>query len=248
MNISEIQSIHKGSMAFVVGSGPSIHYQNINPLSDYITIAINASIAKISNADYFLSDDEDIINWSYYNQILAKNNTKCFFYIRKLKNLTKMIPEERIIWFDHKTWYNPITGEKPKDGLFMTDDASLPIIGARNSLASAIHIAYIMKCNPIVILGADCCLDNGKKYYWQFDNEPKVYRTDGKSLFYRATGKINNKVVDNHTKEFLSYWNELAEQTKKQNINIINASGGIMESFPRMTLEEILKKYGNNRK
>jgi len=196
---------------------------------------------KFPNADYFLSDDEDIVRHGYAYDELMKSNIICLFYRKKLEGLTNLIPKERTIWFDHKTWYNPSTKEKPVDGLVMTKDANLPVIGARNSLASAVHFAYIIGAKKIVILGADCCYDGNKKYYWEYDGEKKDKRLDKKQGLFFPKRKIKDVIVDISTIDFMAYWRELAEQAKKQNIDIINASGGIMDAFPRMKIEDILK-------
>jgi len=241
MKIKDLENKHKDEIIFVIGSGPSLHFVNPDLINDYTKICVNASIMKFSGADYFLSDDEDIVFHSFFQKDLLLSSAICLFYRKKLEGLTNLIPKERTIFFDHKLWYNPATKEKPTEGLVMTKDANLPVIGARNSLASAVHFAYIMGAKKIVILGADCCYDGNKKYFWEYDGEKKVKRLDNRAGLFFPKRKINNVVVDTSTIDFMAYWRELAEQAKKQNIDIINASGGIMDAFPREKIEDILK-------
>ena len=124
-----------------------------------------------------------------------------------------------------------------------------PIIGARTSAGSAVHLAYVMGCDPIVLLGCDCCFEGMNRYFWQFEGEEKCYRLNGEKVFsIPNAGVINGKPLDSHSKDFLHYWRAVAEQAKKQGINIISASGGLLDAFPQMTLKEVLEKYGNRKR
>ena len=128
----------------------------------------------------------------------------------------------------------------------MTKDAQKPIIGARTSTGTAIHLAYIMGFDPIVLIGNDCCHYQRKRYFWQFPGEKKAYRVDGMPIVFVADrGKMGNKSIDKHSVDFMQYFNALSKQCKKQNINIIDASGefGLLKCFDKMELEDILDDY-----
>ena len=65
--------------------------------------------------------------------------------------------------FDHKSWFSPEDKSYNLDGLKLTKQE--PIVGARVSMGSAVHLAFLMGCDPIVLLGNDCQLKNGKRYF-----------------------------------------------------------------------------------
>lgn len=247
--LSDLANKHENKLGFVVGAGPSLHYVDNEDLKPYVNIAVNASILRIWEfCDYFCTDDWDVANWQYWWKELA--NSKClkFFYEKKLKGKTKPIKDEEIVWFDHKLWFDPQTKTKPANGLVLTKDPKKPIIGARTSAGTAVHLLHILGCDPIVLLGMDSCFEGDKKYFWHHDGEPKTRRRKGRKDFTPNKGMLNGAPVDNHSLDFISYWNELAAQCEKQKVNVINASGGILEAFPRMPLQEVLNKYGDKKK
>lgn len=248
MNLKDIQNKHEGKLGFVIGAGPSLRNVDVEMLSGHVNISVNSSLPKVPFADYFVADDIGVKNWSYFKtDLVEKSNAVALLYKKKLKNHVSHIPTNRIIWFDHKWWYDPKNEKHNPDGLVMTKDAEAPIIGARTTAGSAVHLAYIMGCDPIVLLGCDCCYDGFKRYYWQFAGQPDCFRATGEKVFSIPNrGKYRGKFVDSHSMDFIEYWAALAKSASKQGIRVINASGGLLNSFPRATLEDVLNKYGDN--
>ena len=255
MKLKDLQNKHKEEMAFIIGAGPSLHYENVNLLKDYVTIAVNSSVLKVPFCDYFVSDDEGIARWNYYMEDLKHLNCLCLLYEDKLKKLSSHLSEERIIFFKHKIWYDAYKKKKYPEGLILTNDE--PIIGARTSTGTAIHIAYIMGCNPIVLLANDCCYSGTKRYYWQFENEKKV-RTVIKNNFsdFSFPSQVYEKHnMDQHCIDFLEYFNALEDSIEKQkrnglNIELVNIQKGAFRlkynNFD--SLEKVIEKYGGNKK
>ena len=123
-----------------------------------------------------------------------------------------------------------------------------PIVGARVSMGSAVHIAYIMGCDPIVLLGNDCCLKDGKRYFWQhLPKEQQPHRVKS----YKFSKRTQN--IGFNQKMIHSYWNDFAKYNKEhgvlgERVEIIDCSESSLSCFPKMTLQEILNKYGDRRK
>jgi hypothetical protein len=106
-----------------------------------------------------------------------------------------------------------------------------------------------MGCDPIILLGCDCCYEGMNRYYWQFEGEEKCFRLNGERVFsFPNAGIVNGKPLDSHSRDFLQYWQAVSRQANKQGINIISASGGLLDAFPRMTLEEVLEKFGDRKR
>ena len=70
--LSDFKDKHKGEIAFLLGGGPSLHDLDIDLIKDHVCIAVNSSIAKYPDSNFFISDDEDISRWTYYRDILKK--------------------------------------------------------------------------------------------------------------------------------------------------------------------------------
>ena len=249
IQIKDLQGIYKDKPIFCVGSGPSIHFIEKNLLlkiKNYPIICANSAILKFADLGcknlYFLSDDIAVKNWSYYKIELPKIDCTYLLFEDKLKDNIKHLDKNKVCLFKHKSWYSPEKNYYSPDGLVMTKNE--PIIGSRTSLGSIIHIAYIMGGNPI-LLGCDCCFHKNKRYFWQFEGEKKAYRLDGQQVFnYPNKGVKDGSPVDDHSLAFLEYWEALSKQLKKQNISVINCSGGILKCFNKMGLKEVLEKYG----
>jgi len=243
MHINELENIHKDKRCIILASGPSLHHLDIqNIKTDDIVIAINAGIVKYSKSQYFLSDDNDVQNWNYWDTILPQCEAKLLLYKDKPWQKISSIRYERIIWYKHKCWYDLFKNIYYDDGLELTKEAHLPIIGARNSSGSAIHFAYIMGCNPIILVGCDCCFKDDKKYFWQFEQEPIVKRLKNKDTIpINPIKKINynGKQIDTCFLEFVEYWNALSKQCDKYKIKIYDASDGALSCFEKMDIKNI---------
>ncbi len=230
----------------MAGAGPSLHFEKLDRIPDYVTFVVNSSVIKLKQADYFVSDDQGITDWDYFYKTLPHFKGISMLYEDKLRDHVDKLPPDRVCLFQHKLWFDMRTRTKNPDGLIMTSDPELPIIGARTSAGSAVHIAHLMGCSPIVLLGTDCCYVQEKNYFWQFPGEAKPHRLKGfncpvRRIFHRG------KLMDDHNKEFIDYWAAL----RKENpwCNIINASTqGLLDSFPKMTLSEVFSKYGHLKK
>ena len=231
-------------MAFVLGAGPSLRHVSNEDIKPHVTFTVNSSLLKMKDCDYFVSDDQHSQYWNYF-QIVAKES-QCIklLYKDKLEEASKLFNPQQVAFYRHKTWYDPNKKIKPKDGVKMTKDPYLPIIGARTSVGSAVHLAYIMGCDPIVLLGCDCCLQNNKRYFWEFNGYPKAFLMKKVSKpKSRIIKNINGKMIDNHGRDFLEYWKDFAESNK--NVNIINGSvESALEVFPKKEFKAIINEFG----
>lgn len=243
-NLEELRDKHKGQIGFAIGAGPSLHFRNLDLIKDKVTIAGNSGIVKATWCKYFIADDWDVSNWSYYHQDLLDSKCDILLYEENMKKYSSHLPEDRIYWFNHREGsYNKTTKKYTKESLKLTKD--FDIISARTVIGSAVHFLYIMGCNPIVLLGCDSSYSDNYRYFWQYDGEKKPHRLDGKPVFCKPSIRLGkDKVTDTHGFEFLQYWNQIAEAAKEVDLKIYNASQGVLECFEKASIEDILKKYG----
>jgi len=242
MKINDLKDKYKDKLCFIYGAGPSLYQIREEMLSDYVSITVNSGIIKQPNCDFFVSDDTGVNNWSYFKKIVPKSNCIKLLYRDKLEKHSKGL--DKVILYDHTWWFSPKDKKYNLDGLRLTKEE--PIIGARTSMGSAVHLAYIMGCNPIVLLGNDCCMKEGIRYFWQYHAYGfRPYRFGG-TTFSKKTQHIGFD-----SKAFVEYWEKLAEVNKElleDELKIIDCSESILECFEKLTIEEILKKYKNNKK
>lgn len=235
MEFDDLKDIHKDQLIFLYGAGPSLHFTDTDPLQEHLSIAVNSGIIKDKKCNYFLSDDLAIRNWSYYIDLLSLDCVKLLYKDKFEGHCSDL---SNVILFEHTWWYSPSTKEYNFDGLKLNRDG--PIIGSRTSMGSAVHMAYIMGCNPIVLLGNDCCLKDGKRYFWQYEGEEAPHRVKGHHF---SSGTQN---IGFDQKAFTEYWYYFTRENKDiigTEVDIIDGSDSSFDYLPKMTVEEILKKY-----
>lgn len=213
----------------MAGSGPSLRHVDTNLVKDCIVIAVNGSFLKFPQADYFISCDARCTlrkSWLKVRESDCKiivcrggSNFGCFDKTRGSRWCIGI--EERIHFIDRDKRKVKMEGDN--------------LIWGSSSAHCAVHFAHILGCNPIVLLGMDCCYEDGKQRYTDFDGwDDGFYIEDFKQHIRDGS---DMPVVG----AFVVTWEGIAKENP--NINIINASGGKLKAFPRMELTEVLKKY-----
>lgn len=253
MELKGLKDKYKGKMAFVAGAGPSLRFIDANLINDYVILAANSAILKFPNCDYFVTDDEGVSTWNYW--LTTARDSKCIklLYEKKLRGRTDHFRPEEVLFFDHRQWATP--NEKGeliyhKDNLRLTEDPEFPIIGSRSSQATALHFAYIMGCDPIVLIGHDCCYEGRRRYFWQFPNEKQAVQYQGTVHSVPDRGLMKNKPVDKHCVAYDLYWQHFVE-TNPESVNgriLYVSPTGILDVFPKRTLEDVMKQYGERKK
>jgi len=240
MKLKDLKNKYENKMIFIVGSGSSLNAVDTNDLKDSIVMAVNGGILKVPFANMYVSDDIGVKNWSYFD-IVKKSNCIKFFYDKKFSG--KCDDLKNVCLYSHKSWFSPPDTYNLPDGLQLTKD--IPIIGARTSFASALHISYILGFKTIILLGNDCQLSqDGKKYryffqYWNKDKQP-----------YRLKGTTFNKQTQNQgfdNKAFIEYWEKFCEVNKnilKYELKIYDASNGALNCFEKIDIKDIKNIIG----
>ncbi|NJL70123.1 MAG: DUF115 domain-containing protein [Candidatus Competibacteraceae bacterium] len=248
MQVSDWKDKYAGRIGFVAGAGPSLRMVNDGQLNKYgPTIAVNSAISKLTQADFFLADDIGVKHWNYYQHILPTTDAVSFLDADKLVGEAHHLNQEKVVWFNRKWWFDPKNNVKNPVGLDFTKDE--PIIGSRTAAGSAVHLLYIMGCDPIVLIGCDCCYKENKRYYWQFKGEQSCYRLNGEKVFCHANrGELRGMKVDSHSVQFLEYWQAVAKSAKRSNVRIIDASEGLLDCFENKKLGEVLAEFGERKK
>lgn len=245
--VKDFIDIHKGKVGFVSGAGPSLHFltkEQVKKIQEFPLIAVNSAIMKFQKAKYYLSDDIAVSNWNYYIELLPKLSCIKLLYKDKLKDKCDHL--NNFYLFSHTWWYSPKDKKYNLDGLKLNKTG--PIIGARNASASALHFLFLMGCSPIILLGMDCCYSKEKyRYFWQYEGEQKAFRLNGdKSIGFPGRNKYMGEIVDNHSFDFLQYWDYFVDVNKDiigKKVDIINCSDGLLDCFSKMKIEEVLERY-----
>lgn len=235
-NLEEFNGKHVGQPCFIIGSGPSINCLNLAPLEHYVTIACNGGFVAHPKATYFLSDDWDVSNWSYFMiDLRAAMNTIVLMYEDKLKYAAHIFGGRSVL-FRHRRGYD-VTDK------YEHEVKENRIVQARSSIGTAIHVAHIMECSPIILLGVDCCRTGKTQHRWFWQDkvgDDRPTRLDDRRLDKYST--VENSDTD--LQDILSYW-EMAGPRFRDKCSVYNASPiSLVDAFERIDLNQWYKEHG----
>lgn len=235
-NLEELNGIRKGEPCFIIGAGPSVICVDLDLIKDVgFTIAVNSGYVAMET-DYFLSDDWSVAFWSYFSKELVKSpRTLALLYEEKLGNTSKQFGD-RAVLFRHRKGYHlttPYFHEKEEHHLCQ----------ARVSTGTAIHAAYVMGADPIVLIGADCRRLDGLRYFWElpeFQGEKPTYEDYAHRRRY-IKKNLGGFQVDHDLVEIHKYWFEVSESFKEAGCTVLNASPlSILRQFPIVKIEDVI--------
>lgn len=233
LELNNFYNIHKNVPGFVLGAGPSIasiSSSDVDKICKMPCMAVNSSILFSEKVKYWVSDDIAVSNWSYFYDELKKSSCTKFMYRSKLSSFAKLFGEEKTVLFDHDWWFEPSTGRKNMAGVIIDRDNTDKIIGARTSSGSAINILAIMGCNPIILLGMDNGLVDGKRYFWESNK-----------LIRRIDGRPNRGVWDIFDYNGVTEYFKDLFQMNKERIDIYDATPkNPMGIFPSINLKDVI--------
>jgi hypothetical protein len=234
MSLEEFKNRHQGRPAYIIGSGPSLHFENLHGLRDEVVFAVNSAVLKFRNAKYFVSNDASISDWEYYFKVLPAFSGQLFLRRDMFKDIADGFPPNRLTYFDHaKSKYS-------EEGGFSMDSEHSLLCPPCSSITAA-HLACIMGCSPIILLGNDGCYLADKEQYWGFPKEVKPIRLRGNNISSPRT-MSNGKVSSKALYRIVRFW----ELVKRDNpgVDIINAScNGLVDCFPRQPLSDCITRY-----
>ena len=161
---------------FIVGNGPSIEDIPIHRLDDYFTIGINRT---------FLAIDPTILLWQdielWYTERRKVPRLKAIKYCRDIADPSGIFFNFTLMGGGYKL---------PKHAKIL--------FGRGSSGPLAFQLAYALGCNPIVLLGMDCCYRNDKTNFYGKNphHKPHTLPSCVTGLKWIRDVKHNREVID----------------------------------------------------
>lgn len=248
------QNKHSGSRCFILATGPSLNHQNLKPLAGELCIGVSF---------FFLHPDAKFIQPEYH--VCAPNHAPFDFELTQ-KYITGL---EAAYSHNYKLFYgytpyqyscleylNNKANKSVSDAFHIIDytqqrqlyentfsDASLWDISGnpfamRTVIYGAIQLAAYLGCSEIILVGCDHdYLKDTTRYSNHFYVEKNGNDKDAVHL--------NNFNTEKWFFEYYSRWRDyriMQSYLQFKNIQIINAThGGLLDVFPRKTLDSLLK-------
>ena len=226
--IDKLHGIHRGRTAFVAGSGVSLRQVDPTLITNGVVIAVNSSVAKLRNCDYWFGCDARITlhqSWQVLRHIdcrvILRQSADSFFLCYDHftgRDSFEGISPERIYAFE----------TDPDNKHMMTDSGKL--LPGSSSAHPAAHFAVRLGCNPIVLLGMDCRLVDGEQYY----QPDPLENSDWAALIKEEGPSILGS--------FQNTWVEMARSNP--NVHFVNCGQAAIDGMEPMSFEEAIERYG----
>lgn len=234
-NLEEFNGKYAGKTCFVIGSGCSLIDQipAFQGLAEHVTIAVNSGYLAYPHSNFFISDDWAVVHWSYvFRDLVNSPSTIALLYDQKLANAALMFGQRSVL-FKHRKGYalsSPYSHTRPDKFIWE----------ARTSAGSAVHVAHIMGCEYIVLLGVDGRRVGDCRYFWQMPQwqSDKPFRNDGVGIDKFPRCNIKDAPADTDLKSINDYWRKVAATP---GLRVYNASPiSLIDGIPKISLGDAM--------
>lgn len=252
----EFRDIHKGKLAFLLGTGVSLDEIDENLLRPYVTMAIGDSLIKMSDPTYTWNTDGHIFKFQTF-QLLTSDKTKILIDAPAIgtegeesteietEGLFKGIHPNRVFAVKRK--------DVPDPERHIARDSDNRVVFGISAAQGGAHLLHIMGCDPIVLLGHDCRYYNGIYAFWMLPKyfpykiPPQMLEICGDTPAQKWIEKFSKTHYSGDDDGMLSANRQDWEKTKFEPYSrIIDASlNGSLKVFPKMSFNEIMKQYGD---
>lgn len=223
MGMGSFTDRHKGRKCYVFGSGPSLNRFDCDKLAlDGVTIFCNASIMAVKACDYYFFSDPRIADHkAYFPTVLDKariviaNNS----YIRGLCEKRfgdKLISRVQLVADEHTK------------GVKWTKDT---LIGGVSCVEVAANLAYVMGCEPIILVGVDLKWDGSNKYFHD-QSDPALWP---------PIENEGSAAIDASLSLAFECWAEIEKQNPGLPIFVANKDSRLRELYPCIDLSAFHK-------
>lgn len=233
-SLSEVQDVHKGHRALILGSGYSLEKIDFEEISkEDILFSCNQSVTMLKHCDYFCMTDGAIPEANFFPYGADITNKIVFCSGMSFLHLPAVIEQYEKIknksYFFNRRYHN--TGNVDfnlNDGLLIDGNDVVHVIA---------HLAHIMGCSPIILAGVDLNYDNGKKYCSNTEFKEKiVWSMEEKRPAMWPISKSPSGIGDSNLERSFKVWTNIKEVNKS--IVFLNASpeGRLSDLFETILL------------
>lgn len=224
--LKEYKNKHCGERCFIVATGPSLTLNDLEILENEVTFSLNSCVKLFEKTrwrpTYYAIFDNNV--YSKLKKEIDQAELKSVFYgdffIKKLERNginVKMNMETPVLSGAKSKFWN-----KRKELRKFSFDVDRYAYYGFSTVYILLQLAAFMGFKEIYLVGADCNYAKGKEYssYTMYDNL---------------------KHPENITDNLIWDYKTAGDALEKKGIKIFNATrGGMLELFPRVSLEEVI--------
>lgn len=224
--LRSLKNKYKGKRCFIIATGPSLTIEDVNLLKNEITIGVNSLVKVLGQIDYiptFLGIQDGNVYQKIGSLIENSDISKIFISDSLYKNQVKSDKEGRYIQYPlYNCGHLAHNYAMPLKSGF-SGDSNIVVYDGYSVTYSMLQLAVYMGFTEIYLLGCDCTYDikGGKQHFVESGHFDKHADSVGERMIYAYT--VASKILKN----------------KYPNVKVFNATrGGMLEVFPRKTLDE----------
>ena len=236
---ARFKNMYAGRRCFVIGNGPSLNKQDLSPLANEITIAMNQFnkhpiIEEWKPTMFCMAEPADNWDWRRLPSFLEKLDAQAYFYRIEYKQIFdehKYVDPEKVFYL--KTYGGLHSWPSGR----LSFDLTKCIPGCRSTAHMAIMVALHAGCSPIYLLGLDQTIyqQGGLTQAHFYPEEVRESVAPVRSQIDRLEGTLST---------FRSF-EALRKMAARDGRAIFNATaGGVLEVFERVNYEDIVGSEG----
>jgi hypothetical protein len=224
--IKTYQNKHVGQRCFVVCTGPSVTYEDLELLKGEITFSMNGIVKAFHKTDwrptYYAIQDCSV--YEECQEFILNEKILTSFISDRIVQLKYKVPAHSILYpcseYKHRTLASEV-----KLSVKFSGNAAALIYAGYTVTYSVLQIATYMGFKEIFLLGCDCYFspDPTKRHFVETQHRDPHAETAADRMLYAY--RVAKQYADKH------------------HIRICNATrGGHLDVFDRVSLEDILKQ------
>lgn len=223
--LKKLKDRYKGQRCFIIATGPSLTIDDLELLKNEYTFAVNSACKlydKTSWRPTFYGIQDRYVFQAMKEYVFNQDESITLFIADVLQEY-ESIPSRSIL-FPYNVAYHYINFRKYNSWYAKFSGDSYDTVYDGYSITySMIEIAVYLGFSEIYLIGADCSYGTGKNHIVE-------------------SGFVDKKAYLNHERMTAGY-KAAKEYAEANNIKIVNCTrGGMLEVFPRMQLEDVLKE------
>lgn len=229
--LEKIRDIHKGKRCFIIATGPSLQWDDLDKLKNEVTLSLNSLYKGYGKSDfrpnyYFIGDKDVLTDFDKTDVKLTDLAQKAVFLNDMIKRTAEKVIPIPINYLDH--WFN--YGNKDYNyykNLKFSEDIFRGIYDKWTSIICLIEIAIYMGCSEIYLMGVDCNYSLKNLHFIKTDYDEADWAPN-KNPDAAAVQQLSNIIGY----EFIN------REAQKRGVKIYNASrGGSLEVFDRVDFD-----------
>lgn len=248
----ELKNRYKGHRCFIIGNGPSLKKQDLEPLRQEYVFTVN-QMMRDERFDSLRTNFHVMADPLYFDLDLTKdfhrdvarllgkissqdNHPLCFFPIQARKFVNRLD-------LGHLTIRYFASGCGMYDGYGRDINYARVVPGFYNVVQYAITLAVFLGFGEIYIIGCDMTgyKEIEEKAFHNYEDKHCYHMTEEEKKNVLHKDRTCEQYFNGFAHMFSDY-RRLYEYTQSKGIKLVNATeGGVLDSLPRMNYEAVLR-------